>query len=135
MPRRDGVCLSAEVYLTRVCGPSPALLLRSPYRLWDRWITWGIWWAQRAEEPIIPGPSDQRPLQRRDDVQVYTSRPLDQAMEVTGPLEIVLYAASSAPDTDFTVKLIDVYPNEYAMNLYEGINPARYRTTDTRPEQ
>jgi hypothetical protein len=91
-------------------------------------------WAQRAEEPIIPGPIDQRPLERRDDVLVYTSRPLEREMEVTGPLEMVLYAASSAPDTDFTVKLIDVYPNGYAMNISEGIIRARYRNDDTRPE-
>jgi putative CocE/NonD family hydrolase len=53
---------------------------------------------------------------------------------VTGPLEVVLYAASSARDTDFTVKLIDVFPNDYAMNLSEGILRARYRRNVQTPE-
>ena len=53
---------------------------------------------------------------------------------MTGPLELVLYAASSARDTDFTVKLVDVFPNGYAMNLSEGIVRARYRNDDANPE-
>lgn len=60
-------------------------------------------WSQSAEEPIVPGPVDQRMIGRRDDVLVYTSDPLEHDLEVTGPLEMVLYAASSARDTDFTV--------------------------------
>jgi putative CocE/NonD family hydrolase len=91
-------------------------------------------WTAQAEEPIIPGPVDQRPIERRDDVLVYTSAPLEQDLEVTGPLEMVLYAASSAPDTDFTVKLIDVFPNGYAMNLAEGIIRARYRHGYEKPD-
>ena len=80
-----------------------------------------------AEEPIVPGPVDQRPIERRDDVLVYTSSALEQDLEITGPIELVLYAASSARDTDFTVKLVDVFPNGYAMNVSEGIIRARYR--------
>jgi putative CocE/NonD family hydrolase len=91
-------------------------------------------WTAKADEPIIPGPVDQRPIERRDDVLVYTSAPLEHDLEVTGPLEMVLYAASSAPDTDFTVKLVDVFPNGYAMNLSEGIIRARYRNDDANPE-
>jgi putative CocE/NonD family hydrolase len=91
-------------------------------------------WSRTAEEPIVPGPVDQRLIERRDDVLVYTSAPLEQELEVTGPLEMVLYAASSALDTDFTVKLIDVFPDGYAMNISEGIIRARYRNDDSRPE-
>lgn len=91
-------------------------------------------WSQSAEEPIIPGPVDQRMIGRRDDVLVYTSAPLEQDLEVTGYLEMVLYAASSARDTDFTVKLIDIFPDGYAMNVSEGILRTRYRNDDSRPE-
>jgi uncharacterized protein len=91
-------------------------------------------WTALAEEPIIPGPIDQRPLERRDDVLVYTGPPLAADLEVTGPVEMVLYAASSARDTDFTVKLIDVHPDGRAMNVTEGIIRARYRHGLERPE-
>jgi uncharacterized protein len=80
-----------------------------------------------AEEPIVPGPVDQRPLERRDDVLVYTSAPLERELEVTGPLEVVLYAASDARDTDFTARLVDVDPSGRALNLAEGIVRARFR--------
>ncbi len=84
-------------------------------------------WMKFAAEPIYPGPIDQRPVERRDDVLVYTSPRLDHDVEVTGPLEAVLYAASSAPDTDFTAKLVDVYPDGRAIHLSEGILRARHR--------
>jgi putative CocE/NonD family hydrolase len=80
-----------------------------------------------AAEPVYPGPVDQRSIERRDDVLCYTSAPLEQDLEVTGPLTLVLYAASSARDTDFTAKLVDVYPNGYAIHLSEGILRARNR--------
>ena len=91
------------------------------------------------------GPQDQRenpelfhcntnlPLSSRHDVLVFQTSPLDEEVEVTGPLIITLWASSSAVDTDFTAKLIDVYPpNEdyidgYAINLSDGIIRARYR--------
>jgi putative CocE/NonD family hydrolase len=88
----------------------------------------------QAVEPIVSGPADQRAIERRDDVLVYTSAPLDEDLEVTGPLTVVLYAASSARDTDFTAKLVDVFPGGYAMNLAEGIVRARYRSGDGRSE-
>jgi uncharacterized protein len=84
-------------------------------------------WMKFAAEPIYPGPLDQRPLEARDDVLVYTSPPLEAPLEVTGPLEMVLYAASSAVDTDFTAKLVDVYPDGRAIHLSEGILRARHR--------
>ena len=86
-------------------------------------------WMKFAQEPIYPGPVDQRPLERRDDVLVYTAPPLDADLEVTGPIEAVLYAESSARDTDFTAKLVDVYPDGRAIHLAEGIIRARHRKT------
>lgn len=79
------------------------------------------------------GPKDQRPNEYRADVLVYTTAPLDQDVEVTGPVKAVLYAASSARDTDFTAKLVDVHPGGYAMNVAQGIQRARYRDSWERP--
>lgn len=81
-----------------------------------------------AAEPVYPGPIDQRPIERRDDVLCYTSAPLEQDLEVTGPVELILYAATSARDTDFTAKLVDVHPNGYAIHIAEGIIRARHRS-------
>ena len=83
--------------------------------------------TQGAETPILPGPRDQRVLERRDDVLCYTSEPLAADLEVIGPIEMVLYAASSARDTDFIVRLCDVYPNGRSIFLAEGMLRARYR--------
>ncbi len=87
-----------------------------------------------AEVPIVAGPVDQRPLERRDDVLVYTSDPLERDLEVTGPVNAILYAASSARDTDFTVKLVDVSPAGEALNLSEGIIRGRFRLSYESPE-
>jgi uncharacterized protein len=73
------------------------------------------------------GPVDQREIETRQDVLVYTSAPLDRETEVTGPVKAVLWVSSSAKDTDFTVKLLDVLPDGTAYNLQEGIQRARYR--------
>jgi uncharacterized protein len=73
------------------------------------------------------GSYDQSTLEMRDDVLVYTSPALKQGVEVTGPLELVLYVSSSAKDTDFTGKLEDVYPDGRAFNLQDGLLRARYR--------
>jgi putative CocE/NonD family hydrolase len=78
-------------------------------------------------ELIQVGAFDQRPNESRHDVLVFTRPPVIEDMEVTGPIVIKLYAASSAPDTDFTAKLIDVYPDGAAYNLTEGIIRARFR--------
>jgi putative CocE/NonD family hydrolase len=80
------------------------------------------------------GVSDQRAVERRTDVLVYTTAPLTQPLEVTGPVKLVLHASSSAPDTDFTAKLVDVAPNGYARNLCEGILRARYRNSPSCAE-
>src|SRR5262249_41883554 len=73
------------------------------------------------------GPLDQRPVESRPDVLVYTTGALKKDVEVTGPIRVVLYAATSAPDTDFTAKLVDVFPDGMARNLTDGILRLRYR--------
>ena len=77
---------------------------------------------------LPPGAFDQRPIESRPDVVVYTSPPLEQYTEVTGPVTVTLYASSSVRDTDFTAKLVDVAPSGYARNLADSIIRARYRT-------
>jgi hypothetical protein len=83
--------------------------------------------------PITMGPRDQRPAEERADVLVYTTPPLEEDVEVTGPVSVMLYAASDARDTDFTAKLVDVFPDGYAMNVAQGIIRARYRDSWERP--
>jgi putative CocE/NonD family hydrolase len=80
------------------------------------------------------GPMDQRPAENRRDVLVYSTAPLPSDTEVTGKVQVVLYASSSAPDTDFTVKLVDVFPDGEARNLTDGILRARYRDSLEKPE-
>ena len=78
-------------------------------------------------EHLAPGPRDQRPVEARDDVLIYTTPVFTQDTEVTGPVSLELFAKSSAVDTDFTAKLVDVAPNGFAQNLTEGILRSRYR--------
>src|SRR5262249_34906727 len=85
--------------------------------------------------PTPAGPRDQRPVEGRHDVLVYSSAALDRELEVTGPVKVVLHAASDAPDTDFVAKLIDVYPDGRAYNLAEGIVRARYRESLSQPKR
>ena len=73
------------------------------------------------------GSFDQSDIEMRHDVLVYTSRLLQEGIEVTGPIEAVLYVSSSAKDTDFAAKLVDVYPDGSAFNVQEGIFRVRYR--------
>ena len=82
---------------------------------------------------IPQGVYDQRPAEERRDVLVYTSEPLERDLEVTGPILVKLYASSTATDTDFTAKLVDVHPDGYARNLQDGIIRARYRDSATNP--
>jgi putative CocE/NonD family hydrolase len=79
------------------------------------------------------GPLDQRPVEKREDVLVYTTRPFRTDLEVAGPVKAVLYVASSARDTDFTVKLVDVFPDGTARILSDGILRLRYRESLERP--
>jgi uncharacterized protein len=83
--------------------------------------------------PNPTGPQDQRPVEARPDVLVYTSEPVRQDLEITGPLTVKLFAASSATDTDFTAKLVDVWPTGYAQNIQDGIIRARYRSSKNNP--
>jgi putative CocE/NonD family hydrolase len=80
------------------------------------------------------GPFDQRPVENREDVVVYTAPAFKQDTEVTGPVSLELYVSSSAVDTDFTGKVVDVWPNGFAQNLTEGILRARYRTSREEAE-
>ena len=79
------------------------------------------------------GSYDQRPIERYKDILCYTSERLASPLEVTGPIRIVLWAATTAVDTDWVAKLIDVYPDGQAMNLTEGIIRASYRESLERP--
>ena len=74
-----------------------------------------------------PGPQDQRPIERRDDMLVFTSAPMDQPMEVTGLVTVHLFAATNARDTDFVARLVDVHPDGFARNLTDGILRGRFR--------
>jgi uncharacterized protein len=73
------------------------------------------------------GPKEQARVEARDDVLVYSTPPLEREVEVTGPISAYLFATSSAPDTDWTVKLVDVHPDGSAYSLTDGICRARYR--------
>ena len=76
---------------------------------------------------VVGGALDQQKMEERDDILVYTTEPLKEGMEVSGPVELTLYVSTDVKDTDFTVKLIDVYPDGRAYNLDETIQRARYR--------
>ncbi len=77
---------------------------------------------------VMPaGPFDQRDLERRDDVLTFTTEPLDEPVEVTGRVRAVLSVRSDRVDTDFAVKLTDVYPDGRSMNVVDGIARCRYR--------
>lgn len=82
---------------------------------------------------VEAGSFDQRKMEARNDILVYTSEPLRDGLEVSGTIEITLYASSDAKDTDFTVKLLDVYPDGRAYNLDETIQRARYRDGYDKP--
>ena len=79
------------------------------------------------------GALDQRSLEVRDDVLVYSTGPLKDGIEVSGPIDVTLYVSSDAKDTDFTVKLIEVLPDGTAYNIEENIQRARYREGYTKP--
>ena len=84
--------------------------------------------------PTAAGPMDQRPIEGRRDVLIYTTDVLQEEIEVTGPVKVVLYAASDATDTDFVAKLVDVHPDGSSYNMAEGIIRARYRESLTSPK-
>jgi putative CocE/NonD family hydrolase len=81
----------------------------------------------------IGGPDDYSAIERRDDVLVYVTEPLKQDTEVTGPIRVELYASSSAPDTDFTAKLVDIWPTGFVQRLCDGMVRARFRNGMDHP--
>jgi uncharacterized protein len=86
------------------------------------------------EKHMEPGPRDQRPVENRDDVLIYSTGPLSHDLEVTGPVTVDLFVKSSAVDTDFTGKLVDVAPDGFAQDLTEGILRMRYRASPEHAE-
>ena len=72
-------------------------------------------------------------LLERTDVLTYQTQPLDEKFEITGPISVQLYASSSAPDTDFTAALVDVYPDGYSLLIQEGILRASFRGEMAEP--
>jgi uncharacterized protein len=84
---------------------------------------------------IPNGPQDQRQNEARGDVLVYSTPPLTENLTIVGPVAVDLYASSSAVDTDFTARLVDVRPDGYVQNLTEGIVRARYRDSQERPSR
>lgn len=84
--------------------------------------------------PTGIGPEDQRPAEARSDVLVFSTPAFTQNAEVTGPISLDLYVSSSTVDTDFTGKLVDVWPNGFAQNLTDGILRLRYRNSQEKPE-
>lgn len=83
-------------------------------------------------EIVAWGAYDQRSVEHRNDVLVYTSDPMASDMEVTGPVVVKLHAATDCRDTDFTAKLVDVHPDGYARNLCDGIIRGRYRESTAK---
>jgi len=84
-------------------------------------------WSRAAGLP------DRSFLPERDDVLTYETRPLLDDLDITGPIAVELYASSSAPDTDFTAALVDVYPDGYSLLIQEGILRASFRDKDADP--
>ncbi|HEY0605012.1 MAG TPA: CocE/NonD family hydrolase [Herpetosiphonaceae bacterium] len=83
---------------------------------------------------LLPsGAFDQAQIELRDDVLVYTSSPLTEDLAVIGPVSLTFWATSTAPDTDFTAKLVDVHLDGFAQNVLDRIIPARYRAGSKVP--
>ena len=89
-------------------------------------------WDQRCREGVV-GCFDKLPLAERNDILVFQTVPLDSDVEITGPIQVKLWGSSSALDTDFTAKLVDVYPpnpdypSGFELNIGDSIIRARYR--------
>jgi putative CocE/NonD family hydrolase len=83
---------------------------------------------------IDQGPRDQRSVEAREDVLCYSTPILEKPVEVTGPIELVLFVSSSARDTDFAGKLVDVYLDGHAELLTDGILRARFRESFSEPK-
>jgi putative CocE/NonD family hydrolase len=97
--------------------PRDPVTISSEINVWER----GVNMVDRAQ------------VATRHDVVVYTSAPLEDALELTGPTTVNLYASSTAPDTDFTAALVDVFPDGYSLLIQEGILRASYRDRNAPP--
>lgn len=80
------------------------------------------------------GIRDQRPIEKREDVLVYTSDPFENEIEIIGPLKVVLYASTEGKDTDFTAKLVEVRKDGYARIIEDGIIRGRFRNSKEKPQ-
>jgi len=87
-----------------------------------------------ANLTISKGPKDQRSIEERTDMLLFTSPVLDRYVEITGPVRVKLWASSTAPDTDFTAKLCDVYPDGRSMIVLDGILRASHRNSLEKDE-
>src|SRR5690606_3006682 len=79
---------------------------------------------------MVPGPVDQSVIEQRSDILCYTTAELTDDLEVTGPLQVVLYACTNAVDTDYTAKMTDVQRDGRSLLIAEGIQRASYRHWD-----
>ena len=82
----------------------------------------------------VSGARDQRPIEHRGDILVYSTERLEEELEIVGPVRLKLWASSSAVDTDFVAKLVDVYPDGRSINIAEGILRTRHRNSLSDPE-
>ncbi|MFX1379491.1 MAG: CocE/NonD family hydrolase [Promethearchaeota archaeon] len=82
---------------------------------------------------ILKGAQNQKDAEQREDVLVYSTKPFKKGIEVTGPVKMVIHASSSVKDTDFMVKLVDVYPRGKAINILDAGIRARFRNGDDNP--
>src|SRR5262249_1098026 len=136
--RRTGVTLATLQERGRVRGGSQPGMAPPGTRL--RWIVLRGASHQKEEREILGCRPPYPPLAARPDVLVFQTPPLAADVEVTGPVVVRLWVASTAPDTDFTAKLLDVYPPSedyvqgYDLNLADGILPASYRNGFERTE-
>jgi putative CocE/NonD family hydrolase len=87
-----------------------------------------------ANLTITKGPKDQRPVEERSDVLLFTSPALDQYVEITGSVKVHFWASSTAKDTDFTAKLCDVYPDGRSIIVLDGILRASHRSSMAKSE-
>ncbi|HET9402763.1 MAG TPA: CocE/NonD family hydrolase, partial [Candidatus Acidoferrales bacterium] len=85
------------------------------------------------QDLLLPGPKEQADIEKRNDVLIYSTPPLESDLNVTGPATLDLWIKSSAASTDFTGKLVDVWPNGFAQNITEGI--LRLRKIDPGAQQ
>ena len=90
--------------------------------------------GSEAENGFVSGPIDQVHVEGRKDVLCYTTSILEKDMEITGPLELHLFVSTSCTDTDFSAKLVDVYPDGKAYNIADGITRVKHRNSFHKAE-